>query len=208
MVNIDRTLLLIAVVLLAVSVCDTNREPKPVNQTTENTVVNSPCTRFPASASKSTLNESDNPLLVRSASGIPRHAPSNNDSHRDPLSSFVTILTLRITGLKRQNSNLYIAVFTSATGFPKVDRCAATQVIAVDDTIATHEFAIENEGTVAIAIFQDLDGNGILSKNAFGIPIEPYGFSNNARGLMGPPSFQDAAIRVSQAAETRDIRLL
>jgi uncharacterized protein (DUF2141 family) len=33
-----------------------------------------------------------------------------------------------------------------------------------------------------------------LDKNLFGIPKEPYGFSNSARGSTGPPKFADAAI--------------
>jgi uncharacterized protein (DUF2141 family) len=32
-------------------------------------------------------------------------------------------------------------------------------------------------------------------KNFFGIPQEGYGFSNNARGSMGPPAFDKAAFQ-------------
>ena len=35
---------------------------------------------------------------------------------------------------------------------------------------------------------------GGSDKNAWGVPTEPYGFSNNAEGFLGPPSFADAAI--------------
>jgi uncharacterized protein (DUF2141 family) len=31
-----------------------------------------------------------------------------------------------------------------------------------------------------------------MDTKLFGIPKEPYGFSNNAKGFMGPPSFEDA----------------
>ena len=41
-----------------------------------------------------------------------------------------------------------------------------------------------------------LDGNGILDKNFFGVPTQPYGFSNKAEGFLGPPSFEDAAIEI------------
>ena len=27
-----------------------------------------------------------------------------------------------------------------------------------------------------------------------GLPVEPYGFANNARGSFGPPSFQAASV--------------
>ena len=47
-------------------------------------------------------------------------------------------------------------------------------------------------GSYAISGFQDFDGNGIMSGNFLGIPKEPFGFSNNARGKFGPPKWRDA----------------
>jgi Uncharacterized protein conserved in bacteria (DUF2141) len=41
----------------------------------------------------------------------------------------------------------------------------------------------------------DENGNGVLDKNFFGVPVEGYGFSNDARGSMGPPAFEKAAFR-------------
>ncbi|MEM6689183.1 MAG: DUF2141 domain-containing protein [Planctomycetota bacterium] len=46
----------------------------------------------------------------------------------------------------------------------------------------------------AVAAYHDTDDDGSLSRNLLGIPTELYGFSNNARGLTGPPEFQQAAI--------------
>ena len=51
-------------------------------------------------------------------------------------------------------------------------------------------------GDYAVAAFHDADGDGELGTNILGIPIEGYGFSNDARGFMGPPSFDAAAITV------------
>ena len=36
-----------------------------------------------------------------------------------------------------------------------------------------------------------------------GIPKEGYGFSNDAKGRMGPPSFDDAAVEVGSGEPTR-----
>ncbi|MDB2408843.1 DUF2141 domain-containing protein [Crocinitomicaceae bacterium] len=43
-------------------------------------------------------------------------------------------------------------------------------------------------------MFHDKNNNGKLDKNAFGIPLEPYGFSQNARARFSAPSFNDAKI--------------
>lgn len=52
-------------------------------------------------------------------------------------------------------------------------------------------------GKYALSGFLDINGNGKLDKNILGAPTEPYGFSNDARGLFGPPSFSDAVFVVT-----------
>lgn len=49
-------------------------------------------------------------------------------------------------------------------------------------------------GSYALSLFQDLNDNGRLDRNPIGMPTEPYGFSRDAMGTMGPPSFADAAL--------------
>lgn len=51
-------------------------------------------------------------------------------------------------------------------------------------------------GDYAFSIFHDINDNGELDTNFLGIPREPWGFSNNARGRFGPPGFGAAKFRV------------
>ena len=53
-------------------------------------------------------------------------------------------------------------------------------------------------GEYAIAGFQDLDGNGVLSGNFLGIPKEPVGFSRNAKVKFGPPKWNDAVFKFNK----------
>ena len=57
------------------------------------------------------------------------------------------------------------------------------------------------EGVYAISVMHDENENGEMDKGTFGIPREGYGFSNNARGMFGPPSFDDS--KFTFAADTR-----
>jgi len=47
-------------------------------------------------------------------------------------------------------------------------------------------------GTYAIKVFQDLNGDGKLKTGFMGAPEEPWGFSNDATGFLGPADFSDA----------------
>jgi len=63
-------------------------------------------------------------------------------------------------------------------------------------------------GRYAAIAFHDENDNGLLDANALGIPTEGYGFSNDAHGLLGAPSFDDAAIQLGQADRSISISLL
>lgn len=62
-------------------------------------------------------------------------------------------------------------------------------------------------GRYAVAAFHDTDGNGRLSTWPMGPPKEAYGFSRNARGMFGPPPFEDAAFDLPAAGAHHEISL-
>jgi len=52
-------------------------------------------------------------------------------------------------------------------------------------------------GMYAISIYHDENNNGKLDTNFMKIPKEPYGFSNNARGMFGPPKVKEVQFSFS-----------
>ncbi len=52
-----------------------------------------------------------------------------------------------------------------------------------------------------------MNGNGKMDTNPFGMPVEPYAFSNNAVGNMGPAKWDRARFEVSgQTLQTLNLR--
>ena len=97
-------------------------------------------------------------------------------------------LTLEVRDIDRPQGFLYVAVYSSSDHFLKQPLTAFR--VAVADKTVTIPCEGLPEGTYALALFQDLNGNGTLDTGAFGIPQEPTGFSRDAQGVMGPPSFE------------------
>jgi uncharacterized protein (DUF2141 family) len=116
---------------------------------------------------------------------------------------------LAVAGLKEQACPVLAAVFFDADGFPQVHSADLTkQLESTDGAGAVElELSLPLEGTAAIAVFQDLDGNGQLTKNALGLPTEPYGFSCDARGTFGPPAFSKAAVELSGVSGRLEVRV-
>jgi len=54
-------------------------------------------------------------------------------------------------------------------------------------------------GLYGISIYHDENSNGEMDKNAMGIPKEAYGFSNNAKGFFGKPSYKDVMFQLNSA---------
>lgn len=52
------------------------------------------------------------------------------------------------------------------------------------------------DGVYAFAVYQDLNENGKLDRKKFGIPAEPFAFSNDALGKFGPPKFSEASFEL------------
>lgn len=119
---------------------------------------------------------------VAAASGSQRGAPIGG-----------TAPQLMLSGVVPNSGPVRIAVFSSANGFPKHD--SAVKKLALDSSAAELTCPIELQSqTFAVAAFQDVNNDGVLNRSSFGIPTEPYGFSRNAQGQMGPPAFEDAAV--------------
>lgn len=101
---------------------------------------------------------------------------------------------------------LKIGIFDQS-GFLQDDKAIAGKYINITSNSITIEFRQLKKGRYAIAVFHDEIQDKKLTKNSFGYPIEPYAFSRNAKGFMGPPSFEDAAIELKDKEKLISIKL-
>jgi len=99
-------------------------------------------------------------------------------------------------GLKDSNGKLFCSLFDDAKAYPtKPERAVMRTTSAIVDKQATCVFGGVKPGAYAVAAFHDENNNGKLDTGFLGIPTEPLGASNDAKGSMGPPSFKDAQFR-------------
>ncbi|MBY0366055.1 MAG: DUF2141 domain-containing protein [Roseateles sp.] len=115
-----------------------------------------------------------------------------------PLCSAAADLTLQVQGLdpsRLQGATLMVAVYTDPASWlkqPQVGRRFSLDAAA--DGQVTVVLKDLPEGPLALSVFQDANGNGRLDMNAMGMPVEPFGFSNDAVGNFGPPRFEQAVL--------------
>jgi uncharacterized protein (DUF2141 family) len=90
-------------------------------------------------------------------------------------------LTVRVNGIKTVSGDLMVGIFNSESSFPDVYYKGIKTEIT--NTVMTVIFSDLPKGKYAISVYQDLNKNGHLDKNIFGIPKEKYGFSNKDNAL-------------------------
>ena len=105
-------------------------------------------------------------------------------------------LTVTITGLNSDDGNLMIGVYNDKALFLKKQYKGTIAKI----TNKTSVVVFENlpQGEYAVSFVHDANNNKKMDTNFLGIPKEDYGCSNNAKGFMGPPKYDDAKFTLSE----------
>lgn len=102
---------------------------------------------------------------------------------------------VKILNIRSSTGTVACALFESPDGFPTDYLRTATNVmvIKIRKDQARCDFEDIPQGTYAMAVIHDENMNGKLDTNWLGIPTEGYGFSNDAKGVIGAPAFSAAS---------------
>jgi uncharacterized protein (DUF2141 family) len=108
-------------------------------------------------------------------------------------------LVVQVEGLKDDRGSVRAALYASEDGFPTTPEKALRRVDApISGGRARAVFEGIAPGGYAVAVYHDENGNGRLDTGFLGIPTEGLAASNDAKGFMGPPSFEKARVEVGK----------
>jgi uncharacterized protein (DUF2141 family) len=118
-------------------------------------------------------------------------------------------LVIQVKGLKNTNGKVNIALYNSGSSFNNSNQAFKTAIVPINAIPLEILFDSLPPGEYAFAVFHDENSNQNLDQNFLGIPKEGFGFSNNASGSFGPPSYENAKFNVpSQSRVTQLINLV
>jgi len=114
-------------------------------------------------------------------------------------------LEIDVKGVQAGKGQIMLALYDSAEKFLR----HASRTMAVPAAEAAVQIKVEGlpPGDYAVSLYQDLNSNNKLDTYVFGIPSEPYAFSNNAAGNFGPPTFDAARITIPSGGKKIAITL-
>jgi uncharacterized protein (DUF2141 family) len=102
------------------------------------------------------------------------------------------VISITVKGIKSVKGNVRIGVFNSSKGFPVTGNQYKGYEFAITEKQQTFKLYNIPKGNYAVGLFHDLNANKKMDKNILGMPLEAYGFSNDARGTFSAPSYESA----------------
>lgn len=116
-------------------------------------------------------------------------------------------LIVKVEKVSPRGGDVRVALYTRST-YP--DDNAEPVIDAVvpakpGETVVT--LAGIKPGTYAVKLFQDFNRNGEFDMNWLGLPLEKYGFSNDARPMFAEPSFDATKFELRGGPNTITIHL-
>lgn len=111
-------------------------------------------------------------------------------------------LMIRFEGIETPNGQIMLSVFDNAAAHDGNGAPVRVAAVPVDGLTAIASFEGLAPGDYAVKAFHDIDGDGKMGTNPFGMPTEPYAFSNNAKAQGAPPRWDAARFPVAAGANT------
>lgn len=115
-------------------------------------------------------------------------------------------LTVTVTHVSPKGGVISLALFTAAN-YDDDDHPTLSRDVPADPAGTTIVLDDLKPGVYAIKMMQDINRNGKFDTSWLGLPLEPYGFSNNAKPFLSAPSFDRTRFTVVPGANAITIRL-
>lgn len=112
-------------------------------------------------------------------------------------------LEVVVAGLRSDDGDVHIALYDKPEKFPESEGMLEEVEVPIAGRQARTVFRNLADGRYAVAVYHDENGNDDFDQGFLGVPLEDYGFSNEAIAFFGPPSFEAAAFTVGGATGIR-----
>lgn len=123
----------------------------------------------------------------------------------ESINSETATLTVTVSDIETPAGNVSAALFNES-GYKSGGQIQGQRVDVTGDTVIL-VFKDVPMGEYGIKLFHDVDNSGEMNTNPFGIPTEPYAFSNSVKGTMGPAKWEKAKFTVSPGETTHAISM-
>lgn len=115
-------------------------------------------------------------------------------------------LVIHVQGVSPKGGILRLGLYNEAGYAKDGDTVTSADVKAEtpQTTITLNNLA---PGIYAIQAFQDFNANGKMDSSWIGLPLEPYGFSRDAKPVLSRPGFEKTRFEIQDGMNVQTLRL-
>lgn len=114
-------------------------------------------------------------------------------------------LTVNVEGIAQPKGSIMMGLFDEATY--NGDGAVNGANLIVEGNSVTAVFEGLEPGEYAVRLYHDVNDDGEMNTNPFGMPTEPFAFSNDAKGRFGPAKWDDAKFTVESDGTVHTITM-
>ena len=119
--------------------------------------------------------------------------------------AFASDLTVNVEGIEQAQGSIMLGLFDEATY--NGDGAVNGANLKVDGDSVSVTFEGLEPGEYAVRLYHDLNDDGEMNTNPFGMPTEPFAFSNDAKVRFGPAKCDAAKFSLSADGTTHTIKM-
>jgi uncharacterized protein (DUF2141 family) len=116
-------------------------------------------------------------------------------------------LQVVILGFNNNEGDCWFAIDNSREVYESEDTVWIGKILSIENKEVIVVIDSLKYGEYAVRVFHDENKNGKIDSNFLGIPTEDYGYSNDASGWFGPPSWEKAKFIFDKPEMTIDINI-
>ncbi len=107
-------------------------------------------------------------------------------------------MQVEVKGLRNNDGLVRLALYDRPELFPISGKAFIISDVPIPYQGLSLLFSDLPPGEYALALFHDEDGDNVFDKGFLGLPLEGFGFSNDATVFFSAPSFSAAAVTVGE----------
>ena len=118
-------------------------------------------------------------------------------------------LCIWVNGYEDTGGDMLFSLYNQADGWPS-DRTKIYKpgkIMRVSDDEVMYCYRNLPYGSYAVAVLYDINHDGDMNYNFFGLPTEEYGFSNNPRVYLSAPSFERCKVILDKSRVQIEVNL-
>lgn len=116
-------------------------------------------------------------------------------------------LKIEIGKISIAEGAIWIGIYDAPNTYLIKEKAILSTIKVQSTGMVTTDISSLHYGEYAIAVFHDINNNGIMDQNFLGIPSEPYAFSKEPKSKWRIPKFEEVKIAFYQDNQTIKMNL-